>query len=54
MTLIVCEKELRGDGTKERPYRRILQIYTLDGKKIAEVDPKENRREEFHNPLRNE
>lgn len=38
MQVIVSTKELRGDG-KNIPFRRITQVYTLDGVLIAENDP---------------
>lgn len=36
--LIVCTKKRRGNG-KDDPIRVILEIFTKDGKKIAEHDP---------------
>ena len=37
--VIITENELRGNGTKESPYRRVLQVWTKDGILIAEKDP---------------
>lgn len=31
---------LRGTGKQDNPYRRIVQYYSLDGKLLAEVDPR--------------
>lgn len=36
--LIVCTKTRRGNG-KDDPIRVILEVFTKDGKKIAENDP---------------
>lgn len=38
MDLIVCTKTRRGNG-EDDPYRVILEVFTKDGKKIAENDP---------------
>ena len=37
--VIITENELRGDGTENNPYRRVLQVWTKDGELIAENDP---------------
>lgn len=39
MKVIVTDLKERGAGTKEDPYRRIVQYWTLDGDLLAEVDP---------------
>jgi hypothetical protein len=36
--VIITENELRGNGTPESPYRRILQVWTKQGDLIAEHD----------------
>jgi hypothetical protein len=37
--VIITENELRGKGTEESPYRRVIQVWTKDGTLIAEKDP---------------
>lgn len=37
-SVILSSKELRGDGEKS-PYRRVNQVFTLEGELIAEYDP---------------
>lgn len=37
--VIITEQELRGNGTEADPFRRVLQVFTLDGELIAEDDP---------------
>ncbi len=37
--VIITEQELRGKGTEASPMRRIVQVWTLDGQLIAEMDP---------------
>jgi hypothetical protein len=36
--VIICTKETRGDGRQEA-FRKITQVFTLDGELIAEDDP---------------
>lgn len=36
--VIETDLELRGNGTKASPYRRVVQYYSLDGQLLAEVD----------------
>lgn len=36
---LILTEELRGAGTKADPFRRICQLYSLDGNLVAEVDP---------------
>lgn len=38
MECIICTKKRRGDG-KEDPIRVITEVFTKDGKLIAEFDP---------------
>lgn len=40
-TVIICTKERRGNGIHSDPIRVITEIYSMDGKKIAEVDPED-------------
>ena len=37
--VIITILTLRGNGTKDNPYRRVTEIWELDGTKIAEIDP---------------
>jgi len=37
--LIVTNNELRGSGTTDDAYRRVTEVWTLDGEKVAEQDP---------------
>ncbi len=37
--VIITNLTKRGNGTEKNPWRLIQEIWTLDGKKIAEVDP---------------
>jgi len=34
--------EKRGDGSTENPQRNVTQYYGIDGKLLAEIDPKQN------------
>ena len=34
--------EKRGDGSTENPQRNVTQYYSIDGKLLAEIDPKQN------------
>lgn len=45
---IIAEEETRGNGTPENPYRRITQLFSLDGKLIAFCD--DYKKEYFFNP----
>lgn len=36
--VIVCTKEQRGSGITLSPYRRITEVFDMDGKKIADMD----------------
>lgn len=42
MEVIVSAIARRGDGTEQAPIRVVTQVFTTDGKLIAEYDP-ENR-----------
>lgn len=35
---LIYTREFRGDGTKENPCRSVPQLFTLDGKLVAEND----------------
>jgi hypothetical protein len=37
--VVRTELELRGDGTRDSPMRRLTQFWSLDGVLLAEVDP---------------
>lgn len=36
--VIITILTLRGKGTEDNPYRRVTEIWELDGTKIAEID----------------
>lgn len=37
--VIISHEALRGKGVEGDPFRRITQVFTLDGELIAERDP---------------
>ena len=43
--VIITTLSLRGEGVVGNPYRRITEIWTLDGEKIAEVDHYKEQKE---------
>ena len=36
---VIVTQTLRGNGTEEDKFRSVREVWTLDGKKIAEFDP---------------
>lgn len=40
--VIITDLLLRGSGTNEDPYRRVVQVWSKDGNLIAENDPIDN------------
>lgn len=42
LTVIATDIELRGSGTETDPLRRVEQFFSVNGDKLAEVDPCQN------------
>lgn len=36
---VILADELRGQGVESDPFRRVVQVFTLEGELIAEEDP---------------
>jgi len=50
MEVIVTRLTLRGKGEDDSPFRRITEVWTTDGTKIAEHDPFNEIRNDRLNP----
>ena len=47
LTLIVHDDELGGDGTSGRPYHRVLNVYTDDGRQLMRLPDVDGEHEDY-------